>query len=141
MNTLKTVLILLLSLQLIACSNQNTPTKNMEEEKEILKEEPKREQEKVEENKKLSMQELLQGDWKAKEGMGFMSFKDNIVDMSPMGEYTFSIDEETQIITFSPMTDDAVAHTNKIIKLTSTELILDDSGDGTGQYEEYVKEN
>lgn len=140
MNILKISLSLFCCLQLIACGNENRSSSPKTESTEIQKEENHEHQEVKKESKKLSMQEMLEGDWKAAEGMGFMSFKGKTVDMSPMGKYTFIIDEESKIITFSPMTDDAVAHSNKIIKLTDKELILDDSGDGTGQYEEYLKE-
>lgn len=137
MKVLKLSLLLFISLVVGACSNESDSEKNLDEENKITKKEVP--QEKEAENKLPRMQELLQGDWKVKEGMGFLSFKGDTVDMNPMGIYTFSIDEETNIISYTPIDENGVAHKNTITKLNKQELILDPAGD-SGQHEEYVRD-
>ncbi len=138
MKILQLSLLLLFSLQFMACNEQKPQDKKQEEEKKITKEELK-EEEKPKEAAPKSMKDLLQGEWKAKEGMGFLSFKGDTVDMNPMGVYTYTIDEATQVISYTPIDGNGVAHKNKITKLTEDEFIEDPAEDGSGQHEEYVR--
>lgn len=135
MKVLKFSLLLFISLNFWACSNEANTEKSSEEEKEITakNKEPKKSK------KKKSIKELLQGDWVDEEGMDFLSFKGDTVDMAPMGTYSFSIDKETKVISYTPIDENGVAHKNKITKLTNKVLILDPAEDNSGQHAEYSR--
>lgn len=68
----------------------------------------------------------LDGEWEIKGGgMGYMKFEGNKVDMSPMGLYSYTI--EGDMIKYKNIKD-GEDFSQKIIKMTETELILENAG-------------
>ena len=82
----------------------------------------------------------LQGHWKMKDvEMGHKYIYGDTADMMVMGIYTFKIKGADSTILWTPI-ERGIFFKNKILKISSKELILGQTIDGYGQYGEFVKE-